>query len=82
MNDYKFAYMLLSRYQSDIEYYFGYGNRCEKHLYHGNFQEHIRQTIELWKTLPAKPEWLRAKKLIEYKRRGTYENKQNTAIIN
>ena len=63
-------YMMLSRYQSDIEYYLGYGNKKEKHLYFGNFKKHIQEMILLWKKLPKKPTWLRAKKLIEYKNKG------------
>lgn len=70
MNRDKHNYMMLSRYQMDVEYYFGYGNRSEKHLFFGDFKTHIREMIELWKKLPVKPEWLRATQLIEYKRKG------------
>ena len=66
--DNKFNYILLGRLQMDIEYYLGHGNRCEKHLYFNNAKKHIKETIKLWKSLPIKPEWLRAKKLIEYKK--------------
>ena len=61
------SYMLLSRYQMDIEYYLGYGLRNDKVLYFGDFKTHIREMINLWKKLPVKPTWLRASKLIEYK---------------
>lgn len=65
-------YMLLDRCRCDLEYYFGFGhgNESENQLYFGSFDEHIRGTIELWKKMPIKPKWLRAKKLIEYKTRG------------
>jgi len=62
-----FSYMLLGRYQMDIEYFLNYGNRSEKHLYFDTKEEHIKETIILWKSLSPKPEWLRATKLIEYK---------------
>lgn len=52
----------------DVEYYLGYGNRNERHLYYGNVKEHITEMIKLWKKLPLKPEWLRATELIEYKK--------------
>lgn len=65
----KFKYMMLSRYQKDLEYYFGHGGKSERVLYFGDFQRHIREMINLWKELPIKPEWLRAKQLIEYKNR-------------
>lgn len=66
--DNKFNYMLLGRLQMDIEYFLGHGKRNEKHLYFQNAKEHIKETIELWKILPIKPEWLRASKLVEYKK--------------
>lgn len=66
--DNTFNYMLLGRLQMDIEYFLGYGGRSEKHLYYGTAKEHIKETIKLWKSLPIKPEWLRASKLIEYKK--------------
>jgi len=59
--------MLLSRYQMDLDYYFGCGNMNPRHLYFGNIETHMRETINLWKQLPIKPEWLRATELIEYK---------------
>lgn len=64
MND----YMLLGRYKADLDYYFGYGGKCAKHLYFGEINKHMRETINLWKSLPKKPEWFRAVDLINYKR--------------
>lgn len=64
----EFNYMLLGRLQMDIEYYLNHGNRNDKHLYFQNAEDHIKETIALWKKLPTKPEWLRATKLIEYKK--------------
>ena len=67
MENWKHEYMMLSRYQSDMEYYLGHGNRCEKHLYFGNFKEHIEEMFKLWEELPVKPEWLTFEKLNQYK---------------
>ena len=64
----EFKYMLLSRYEMDILYFLGYGNRYEGHLYFDTKEEHIKETINLWKSLNPKPDWLRASKLIEYKK--------------
>jgi hypothetical protein len=63
----KHNYMMLSRYQTDLDYYFGYGNKNEKHLYFLDIQEHINEMLSLWKNLPYKPVWLRATELIKYK---------------
>ena len=62
-----YNYMLLSRYQMDLDYYLGCANGNPRHLFFGDITTHMRETIELWKRLPIKPEWLRATKLIEYK---------------
>ena len=54
----QFQYMMLSRLQSDCEYFLGYGNRCEKHLWADNVVEHIKEMKRLWNVLVIKPEWL------------------------
>lgn len=69
--DNKFNYMLLGRLQSDIEYFLGYGNRCEKHLYYGEIKLHFQEMINLWKILPEKPVWFRAVDFINYKKQLT-----------
>jgi len=65
--DWSHEYMMLSRYQSDVEYFLGNGDRNEKHLYYGSCKEHISKMIELWRSLPKKPKWLTAVNLINYK---------------
>ena len=40
-HDKKFRYMLLSRMQSDCEYYLNYGNRNPKRLWAGDEQRQI-----------------------------------------
>lgn len=64
----KHTYMLLSRLKSDCEYYLGYGNRCEKHLWAGNVKDQITKMKELWNELPEKPEWLSYDDIEEYEK--------------
>lgn len=65
----EFNYMLLSRFKMDLDYFWGCGNKFVGHLYWGDYETHMRETIDLWKKLPIKPEWLRATELINYKNR-------------
>ena len=65
--DNKHIYMLLARYQTDIEYFLGHGNRSERNLYFDTKEEHIEETIKLWKSLEPKPEWLTHEQLMNYK---------------
>lgn len=65
---FRHQYMMLGRYQADIEYFLGHGNRSTNQLFFKDPKEHIKQTIKQWKKLPIKPEWLRATELIEYKK--------------
>lgn len=67
--DNQFNYMLLSRCVSDLDYFFGNGQFYGNHLFYGEVNTHIREMINLWKGLPIKPQWLRATKLIQYKKR-------------
>ena len=46
-HDKKFRYMLLSRMQSDCEYYLNYGNRNPKRLWAGDEQRQIEYMILL-----------------------------------
>lgn len=67
--DNQFNYMLLSRCVSDLDYFFGNGQLYGNHLFYGEVNTHIREMINLWKRLPIKPQWLRATRLIQYKKR-------------
>ena len=63
------SYMLLSRLQSDCNYYLGYGNRDPKHcLWAGDEQAQIDKMRELWHSFPEdkKPEWLTLEQINEY----------------
>lgn len=69
-NLYEFEYMMLSRLQSDCEYYLGYGNRNPKILCNNNVQDHISRMKELWNGFPEgqKPEWLTWEKIMEFEK--------------
>lgn len=63
----KHSYMLLARYQMDIEYFLNHGNRSERNLFFDTKEEHIEETVKLWESLEPKPEWLTAEQLTDYK---------------
>ena len=53
-----FEYQLLGRLKIDCEYFLGYGNGCERHLWAKDVESQILKMKELWELLPKKPEWL------------------------
>jgi hypothetical protein len=67
---YEFNYMMLSRLKSDCDYFLGYGNRCEKRLYHGNPKLQIEAMLILWESFPQdkKPEWLTREEIMAYEK--------------
>ena len=69
--DNRFNYQMLGRLQSDCEYYLGYGNRNNKHLWAGNEQEHINEMKKLYKSFTddKKPEWLTWEDILNYEKR-------------
>lgn len=68
--DSRFRYMLLSRLQSDCEYYLNYGNRHSKCLWAGNEERQIDFMIKLHDSFNAdeKPQWLTMDKIKEYEK--------------
>jgi hypothetical protein len=68
-HDVKQQYLILSRLQSDCEYFLGNGNRTNTSLFHGNVIEHIKAMKELWIKLDTKPTWLSMKDIIDYERK-------------
>jgi hypothetical protein len=64
------TYMMLARLQSDCNYYLGFGNRHEKHLWAGNVADHINEMKKLWNSLPAdaKPEWITMQQIEIYEK--------------
>lgn len=67
-SDETFRYQLLSRLQSDCNYYLGYGNRNKKVLWANNETEQIEVMKELWKSFANddKPEWLTWNDILDY----------------
>ena len=55
--DHSFNYRLLDRLISDCEYYLGFGNRCDKHLWAGNPRDQIAKMREIYAKLPEEPIW-------------------------
>ena len=72
-HDEKFRYMLLSRMQSDCEYYLGNGNKNAKNLWAGEETQHIKNMVSLYNSFPShrKPEWLTIEKLDDYSKKLT-----------
>ena len=66
--DDKFNYMMLDRLKQDCEYYLGYGNGYEGHLWAGNVEDQIAKMKELYNKVPEKPEWLSLKDIDNYER--------------
>ena len=61
---------MLSKLQSDCEYYLGYGNRSPSILCNHSVQNHIARMKELWNGFPTdqKPEWLTWEQLLQYEK--------------
>lgn len=70
-NPFRFEYMLLYRLQSDCNYYLGYGERTQKHLWAQDEFEQIKKMAELYNLVPEKPEWLPIEKLEYYSKELT-----------
>ena len=69
-NPYEFHYMMLSRLQSDCEYYLNYGNRCTGRLYYHDESKQIDAMKKLWQEFPddGKPVWLTWEQILEYEK--------------
>ena len=74
-HDEKFRYQLLSRMQSDCNYFLGHGNRCKKYLWGQDVDAHIAYMKALWLSFPAgkKPEWLSYEEIEVYAKRMSEE---------
>ncbi|OHX26236.1 hypothetical protein BKX95_11575 [Streptococcus iniae] len=68
MNPYHFDYMILSRLQSDCDYFLGYGNGDTKRLWGNTVEDHIAEMKKIWNKFPEdlKPEWLTQKDILTY----------------
>lgn len=67
---YEFEYRMLSKLQSDCEYYLGYGNRSSSILCNDSVPNHIARMKELWNGFPAdqKSEWLTWEQILQYEK--------------
>ena len=65
----EFDYMMLSRYKSDCDYFLGYGNGYEGHLYFKEVNEHCHERKKLYESFADedKPKWLTAEQIEEYR---------------
>ena len=66
--DTSFSYQLLSRLQSDCEYFLGAGQGHEKHLWAGNVKNQIAKMWELYNAVLEKPNWLTAQDIERYEK--------------
>lgn len=66
----KYIYMMLSRLQSDCEYYLGWGNRDAKRLWATDEREQIDEMKALWNKLDddKKPMWLTWENILNYEK--------------
>jgi len=65
-----FNYMMLSRLESDILFYLGFGNKNPKHLWAGNEIEQIKEMKKLYRSFPInqKPQWINMGKILKYEK--------------
>lgn len=66
-----FEYQLLGRLQQDCEYFLGYGDRKEKHLWAGNAKEQIIKMRELYNFLipHGEIEWISLDDIENYEKK-------------
>ena len=76
--DNKFNYMLLARLQQDCEYFLGYGNGYEPHLWAGNVEDQIAKMKELYNKLPEIPEWLSMEDIENYEKEMSEKRQFNS----
>lgn len=83
--DDRFRYNLLSRMQSDCEYYLGNGSRHSKHLWAENEKDHIEFMKCLYDSFPddKKPEWISREQIEFYEKAiaGDYFSEKDKILI-
>jgi hypothetical protein len=52
----------------DCDYFLGYGNRCEKHLWAEDVPKQIQKMKELHNNFEEKPEWLSMAEIEDYEK--------------
>jgi hypothetical protein len=82
-NDDTFNYQMLSRLQSDCDYFLGYGNGYINNLHFKNIEEHISEMKKLWNNFDEKPEWLSYDEIENYENKMiSYKKNENMNIKN
>lgn len=68
-NSREFDYRMLSRLQSDCEYFLGNGNGYEGHLPSKDVNKHCDEMEKIWNSFSddKKPEWLKMEQIKEYR---------------
>ena len=81
-NENCFQYMMLSRFQSDCEYYLGYGRRNPARLCGNTVNCHIAYMKQIWNSLPedGKPDRLTWEQLLDYEHEMLHGTKQRLKI--
>lgn len=64
--DDEFKYQMLGRWKSDLDYYFGYGNRNESILWSHSLTEQIDNMNRVYDSLEIKPDWLTKEMIQSY----------------
>ena len=65
----EFDYMMLSRLQSDCNYFLSYGNGYEGHLYYKEVNRHCDEMKKLYESFDDsdKPEWITLEQIEQYR---------------
>lgn len=82
--DHSFNYRLLSRLQTDCDYFLNHGGRSERTLWAGNVNDQIAKMKELWTALPedGKPDWLSMEDILAYEEEmGRGNENTNEGIV-
>lgn len=79
----EYNYMLLDRLRSDCDYFLGYGNGSERHLWAGNIDEQIAKMKELYNSFTddQKPEWITMEDIDNYEKKMKEYNKEKKTEV-
>lgn len=72
-----FRYQMLDRLRTDMDYYYGNGNRHDSCLWAGDFDTQILYMKRLWNSFDEKPEWLTMEQIEEYENRKNSSTKKS-----
>ena len=84
-HDMRFQYQMLGRLKADCDYFLGYGDGFEGHLWAGTVEEQIREMRERWNSFEddEKPEWLTMEQIDKYEEKmlQARENRRKGVIV-